>query len=178
VVACLLALACASGEVVTLPEIDTSGSPDGIVDLPDDVPEVFHRYFDRYTYFAAPNGRRIHFLAQDGWTRDQIQHGRNVLEHLLADFPGSAYGNDKSGIANAMADRKATMVFFNTEDDLDRAFREGLGGATDLSMQDLRANECPAVGDADYMGHVTGTPPTRRSGTWSMTTASSPCCRR
>jgi len=153
--ACLLALACAAGEVVTLPEIDTSGSPDGIVDLPEDVPEVFHQYFVKYTYFTAPNGKRIHFLAQDGWTVDQIQHGRNVLEHLLADFPGSAYGNDKSGIANAMADRKATMVFFNTEDDLDRAFREGLGRAVDLSMQDLRANESPAVGDADYMGHVT-----------------------
>ena len=152
---CLLLAACGSGEVVTLPDIDTSGSPDGIVDLPDEVPEVFHEHFVKYTYFPTPDGRRIHILASDGWTRDQIKHGRNVMEHLLADHPGSAYGDDKSGIASAMADRKATMVFFNTEEDLNEAMRSGLPGATDLSMQDLRANESPAPGDADYMAHVT-----------------------
>ena len=151
----LLAVSCAQPELVTLPEIDTSGSPDGIVDLPADVPEVFHEHFNRYAYVPTPDGRRIHFLASDGWTRDQIKHGLNVMEHLLADFPGSAYGDDKSGIASAMADRKATMVFFNTEEDLNAAMRSGLSRATDLSMQDLRANECPAPGDADYMAHVT-----------------------
>ena len=41
-VAVLLLASCAPRELVTLPEIDTSGSPDGIVDLPADVPEVFH----------------------------------------------------------------------------------------------------------------------------------------
>ncbi|MYF04219.1 MAG: hypothetical protein F4230_04295, partial [Holophagales bacterium] len=78
-----------------------------------------------------------------------------MMEHLLADHPGSVYGDDKSGIAAAMADRKATMVFFDTEPDMRQAMSEGLPEATDLSMQDLRANECPAPGDADYMGHVT-----------------------
>ena len=151
----LLAISCAPREVATLPDIDTSGSPDGIVDLPADVPEVFHKYFNRYAYVPTPDGRRIHFLVSSGWTRDQIKHGLNVMEHLLADFPGSEYGDDKSAIAHAMADRKATMVFFDTEPDLDRAMSEGLHRATDLSMQDLRANECPAPGDADYMAHVT-----------------------
>ncbi len=151
----LLAVSCAPRELVTLPDIDTSGSPDGIVDLPDDVPEVFHEHFNRYAYVPTPDGRRIHFLVSDIWTRDQIKHGLNVMEHLLTDFPGSEYGDDKSGIASAMADRKATMVFFNTEEELNEAMRSGLGWATDLSMQDLRANECPAPGDADYMGHVT-----------------------
>ena len=138
---CVLTAACGSTELVTLPDIDTSASPDGIVDLPDDVPEVFREHFVKYTYYPTPDGRRIHILASDGWTRDQIKHGRNVMEFLLTDFPGSVYGDDKSGIANAMADRKATMVFFNTEEDLNEAMRSGLPGATDLSMQDLRANE-------------------------------------
>ncbi len=151
----LLAVSCAPRELVTLPEIDTSVSPDGIVDLPADVPEVFHEHFNRYAYVPTPDGRRIHFLVSDVWTRDQIKHGLNVMEHLLADFPGSAYGDDKSAIASAMADRKATMVFFNTEEELNAAMRSGLARATDLSMQDLRANECPAPGDADYMAHVT-----------------------
>lgn len=146
---------CTVGDPVTLPNIDTSASASGVVALPDDVPQVFRDYFVKYTKFAAPNGKPIHILAQDGWTDDQIKHGRNVLQHLLTDFPGSRYGNDKSAIANAMADRKATMVFFNTEEDLNEAMRAGLADATDLSMQDLRANESPAVGDEDYMGHVT-----------------------
>ena len=146
---------CVQRNLATLPEIDTSASLDGIVVLPEEVPQVFREYFVKYTKYIAPNGKPIHILAQDGWTDDQIKHGRNVMEHLLTDFPGSPYGDDKSGIANAMADVKATMVFFNTEEDLDQAMRDGLGRATDLSMQDLRANESPAVGDADYMAHVT-----------------------
>ena len=153
--ACVFLNSCADRDPVTLPEIDTSASASGIVALPDDVPQVFRDYFVKYTKFIAPNGKPIHILAQDGWTDDQIKHGRNVLQHLLTDFPGSLYGHDKSPVANAMADRKATMVFFNTEEDLNDAMRAGLGQATDLSMQDLRANESPAVGDEDYMGHVT-----------------------
>ena len=153
--AVVLLNSCTDRAQVTLPEIDTSAAADGIVALPDDVPQVFRDYFVKYTKHIAPNGKPIHILAQDGWTDDQIKHGRNVMEHLLADFPGSAYGNDKSSIANAMSDRKATMVFFNTEEDLMQAMQAGLGRATDLSMQDLRANESPAVGDADYMAHVT-----------------------
>jgi len=147
---------CQKKEEVTLPDIDISASPNGIVPLPDDVPEVFKEHFVKYTKVVAPNGKPIHILAQDGWTDDQIKHGRDVLEHILADYPGSAYGNDKTAVANSMSDKKATMVFFNTEPELrDAIMRGGLAGATDLSMQDLRANESPAVGDEDYMGHIT-----------------------
>jgi hypothetical protein len=94
-------------------------------------------------------------LAQKAWTVDQIKKARNVLLFILTDFSGSEYGNDKSAIANAMADRKATMVLFNTEPDLREAMRGPLGKETDLGMQDLRANECPAEGDDDYMHHIT-----------------------
>lgn len=140
---------------VTLPEIDISSSPDGIVQLPDDVPGVFKKYFVKYTKVVAPNGKPIHILAQDAWTDDQIKHGRNVMQHILRSYPGSAYGDDKTAIANSLSDKKATMLFFNTQPDLRKAFEEGFGDATDLSIQDLRANECPAVGDEDYMNHVT-----------------------
>lgn len=142
-------------ERVTLPDIDISQSPNGIVSLPENVPQAIRDVFVKYTKIYAPNGKPIHILAQDAWTDDQIKKGRNVLEFILTDFPGSEYGNDKSAIANAMADRKATMVFFNTEPDMRKAFRGPLRGTTDLSMQDLRANECPAEGDDDYMNHVT-----------------------
>ena len=145
----------AQADRVTLPDIDISQSPNGIVILTENVPQVIRDVFVKYTKIYAPNGKPIHILAQDGWTDDQIKKGRNVLEFILTDFPGSEYGHDKSGIANAMADRKATMVFFNTEPDLRKAFQGPLRGATDLSMQDLRANENPAEGDDDYMNHIT-----------------------
>lgn len=142
-------------ELVTLPEIDISASPNGIVELPEDVPSVFRDVFTKYTKILAPNGKPIHMLAQAGWTDDQIKKARNVLQFILTDYPGSEYGSDKSMIANAMADRKATMVFFNTESDLHEAMRGPLRRGTDLSMQDLRGNENPAEGTEDYMNHIT-----------------------
>ena len=150
-------LACQKSdeELVTLPEIDISGSPNGIVGLPEDVPSVFRDVFTKYTKIIAPNGKPIHILAQAGWTDDQIKKGRNVLLFILTDYPGSEYGSDKSMIANAMSDRKATMVFFNTEPDLHEAMRGPLGRGTDLSIQDLRGNENPAEGSEDYMNHIT-----------------------
>ncbi len=142
-------------ELVTLPEIDISASLNGIVELPENVPSVFKDVFTKYTKVLAPNGKPIHMLAQAGWTDDQIKKARNVLQFILTDYPGSEYGSDKSIIANAMADRKATMVFFNTEPDLRKAMRGPLDRVTDLSMQDLRANENPAEGIEDYMNHIT-----------------------
>jgi hypothetical protein len=144
-----------SQEASTLLDIDITASPDGIVPLPEDVPLVFRNVFSKYTRIAAPNGKPIHMLAQAGWTNVQIKKARNVLQHILADFPGSAYGDDKSDVANAMSNRRATMVLFNTEEDLEAAMRGPLGDIIDLSMQDLRANECPAEGTEDYMNHIT-----------------------
>ena len=156
----LVLLACAvsgSGHAqdVTLPEIDISGSPDGVVPLPENTPSVFTDVFSKYTKLVAPNGKPIHLIAQAGWADDQVVKARNVLEFILTDYPGSKYGSSKAIVANAMADRKATMVLFNTPDDLQKAMRGGLGGATDLSMQDLRANENPWEGSDDYMNHIT-----------------------
>ena len=137
-----------------LSDISIAEFPEGIVPLPDNVPSAVRNLFDRYTRITAPNGKAIHMLAQAGWANDQILKARNVLEFLLTNYPGSAYGNDKTAVANTMADRNATMVLFNTPQELRAAFRTPLRDV-DLSMQDLRANECPAEGTEDYMNHVT-----------------------
>lgn len=142
-------------QVCTLPEIAISGTPGGIVDLPKTVPSVFTDVFARYTKVIAPNGKPIHILAQAGWTDDQIKKARNVLQFMLTDAPGTRYGNDKSAVANTMADRRASMVLFNTEPDKREAMRGPFGRQTDLSTQDLRADECPAEGTEDYMNQVT-----------------------
>ncbi len=138
----------------TLPAIDISGSPNGIVLLPEDVPQVFRDVFVRYTKVVAPSGKPIHILAQDGWSEARILKARNVLEHILTDVPGTRYGADKSIVANTMADNRATLTLFNTEPDMREAFRGGLR-RVDLGMQDLRANECPVEGHEDYMAHRT-----------------------
>ena len=138
----------------TLPEIDISGSPNGIVLLPETVPQVFRDVFVRYTKVVAPNGKPINILAQDGWSEARILKARNVLEHILTDVPGTLYGSDKSVVANTMADNRATLTLFNTEPDMREAFRGPLR-RVDLGMQDLRANECPVEGHPDYMAHRT-----------------------
>lgn len=144
-----------SAQKIALPEIDISESPNGIVAIPADAPAVFREVFAKYTKLIAPNGKPIHFLAQDGWSDARILKARNVMQHVLTDVPGSRYGADKSVVANAMADRKATMVLFNTEPELREAFANTDLRQADLSMQDLRANECPVEGHEDYMAHRT-----------------------
>jgi hypothetical protein len=138
-----------------LTAISLDSSPDGVVVLPKDTPPLLREIFLRYTRTYAPNGKPIHFLAQEKWTVDQIKKARNVLEHLLRDFPGSVYGSDKTAAANSMSDRNATMVLFDTPEELEAAFRNTDLRYVDLSMQDLRANENPAEGDDDYMNHIT-----------------------
>lgn len=137
-----------------LPFIDVSSAPDQIVALPAEVDAVIREVFVNYTKVVAPNGKPIHILAQDGWSRDRIVKARNVLEHILRDVPGSKYGSNKRLVANTMANERATLVLFNTEPDMRAALRGSLGDI-DLAMQDLRANEAPVEGSADYMGHAT-----------------------
>jgi len=149
---------CDSGhaQVVTLPDIDVSGSANGIVPLPENAPSVFTDVFSKYTKIVAPNGKPIHFLAQDAWSDDKILKARNIMEHLLTDYPGSIYGSNKAAVTNAMADRKATMTLYNTSADAQKA-REGPfgSGATDLFTQSLWENETTAEGTDDYMNHIT-----------------------
>ena len=154
-----------SGE--TLPDIDISGSPNGIVPLPESVPRVFRDVFVRYTKVVAPNGKPINILAQDGWSEARILKARNVLEHILNDVPGTLYGSDKSVVANTMADNRATLTLFNTEPDMREAFRGPLG-QVDLGMKATRTTWRTAR----------GTPPSKRCSTWCTTTASSRPCPR
>jgi hypothetical protein len=142
-------------DTITLPEIDISGSENGSVPLPKTVPSVFAEVFVKYTKIVAPNGKPIHLLAQADWTDDKLIKVRNILEHMLTDFPGSEYGSNKTKVANSMSDRKATMVLFNSS----QASREAMSGfrrgVTDLDMQSMWANEISAEGSDDYMNHIT-----------------------
>ena len=69
-----------------LPDIDISGSENGIVPLPDDVDEVF-KVFNRYTKVVAPNGKPIHIVIEEGYTNEQAVHSRRILEQHLTAVP-------------------------------------------------------------------------------------------
>jgi len=132
-----------------LPDIDISGSPNGIVPMPDNVDEAF-KVFDRYTKTIAPNGKPIHIVAQKGYTDKQVVYARKILENHLTNVPGSLYGSDKSAIANAMADNNAVLTLFHSTESMqtERArqfFRSG------VNAQDLRAYETIVEGTPEYM---------------------------
>ena len=132
-----------------LPDIDISGSENGIVPLPDDVDEVF-KVFDRYTKVVAPNGKPIHIVIEEGYTNEQAVHSRRVLAQHLVDVPGSRFGSDKSAIANAMADRNAVLALFYSTETMRSAgarpfFRSG------VHTQDLRGYETILEGTPEYM---------------------------
>ncbi len=132
--------------------IDVSGAPSGVVLLP--AIEALSDVFVHYSRVTTPSGRPIHILADAGWSKARIIKARKVLEHILRDAPGTYYGNDKSAVAESMADLRATLVLFETEEALERALSGPLG-RVDLAMQDLRANECPIEGSDDYLAHGT-----------------------
>ena len=132
-----------------LPDIDISGSENGIVPLPDDVDDVF-KVFDRYTKVVAPNGKPIHIVIEEGYTDEQAVHSRRVLAQHLTDLPGSRFGSDKSSIANAMADRNAVLALFYSTETMRSAaarpfFRSG------VHTQDLRGYETILEGTPEYM---------------------------
>jgi Tol biopolymer transport system component len=134
--------------------IDISGSENGIIKLPKEVPAIYHNIFDRYTKVNAPNGKPIHILIQDIWTDDQIVQARNVMEYILKDYQGSEYGTDKSIIANTMADNHATLILIENEESLMSEEIEKIFINAGLFMQDLRANEIPVIGSDEYMTHT------------------------
>ena len=142
-----------NAQSVTLPDIDISISPDGIVPLPENTPSMFTDVFVKYTKIIAPNGKPIHFLIQDAWSHDKILKVRNIMEYILTDYPGSRFGHKKAAVANAMADRKATMVLLNSSDEARNANFDR--NATDLALQGLWENETTAEGTEDYMNHIT-----------------------
>ncbi len=85
--------------------------------VPSSLGNSYTSNFDRYTKVTTPNGGSIHIVAQNNITNEQIVRCRNILNHYLTDYPGSVYGNDKSAIANKMAENNAILTLLNGQDD-------------------------------------------------------------
>lgn len=131
-----------------LPDINTSRSPNGIVAMPENVPDVF-KIFDRYTKVLAPNGKPIHIVIESGYTDRQAVYARKVLINHLTDVPGSKYGADKSPIANSIADRNGVLALFYSTETL--RMERARPFLRSVRTQDLREYETILEGTEGYM---------------------------
>ncbi len=138
-----------------LDNIDISQSRYGVVPLPESLGKTLNGLFSKYTKHIAPNGKPIHIFGQSGVSDLQVVRAREILKYHLTDAPGTQYGNDKTAIANRMADVRATLMYTDTEVK-SFAMRPILRDSK-LRLQDLYATESPVEGCYEYI-HNTGKP--------------------
>lgn len=136
-----------------LDAIDISQSTNGIVPLPASVGKTLTSIFVKYTKVTAPNGKPIHLMAQEGISDLQFIKAREVLIFHLTDVPGSRYGSDKSEIANQLANVRALMPCFDSEETASAA--HPVLQETELTINDvLFARECPIEGSQEYLNNT------------------------
>jgi hypothetical protein len=136
-----------------LDAIDISQSTDGIVPLPASVGTTLNSIFVKYTKVTAPNGKPIHLMAQDGISDLQFIKAREVLIFHLTNVPGSRYGSDKSAVANQLANVRALMPCFDSEETAGAA--RPMLQRTELTINDvLFARECPIEGSQEYLNNT------------------------
>ncbi len=103
-----------TGPSASLSSIDTSGGTDGIVALPMNVDARILAVFERYAELTAPNGRRVHFLAQTGVSDELIFRTRGIIRQHLFEVDGTTLGTDKSGVFNRMGLRGAVIAIISS----------------------------------------------------------------
>jgi len=130
----------------TTPTTNPVSNDLGISVVPDELKNTYSAAlnFDRYTKVDTPNGGAIHIIVQNEIMENQIVRARGILEHYLADFPGSKYGADKSAVANKMAENGAVLLLLNGVDD-------GTNAGAELDGQPLYYGEMQVEGHSWYI---------------------------
>ncbi len=123
---------------------DISVSPNGVIAMPSGLPSAYNS-FVKYTKIQAPNGKAIHFIAQNAITEAQIVRARNILQFYLTNIPGSQYGADKSAITNQIADNDAILMLLNGSD--------GDTNPPNVNGQPLYQNEIAVEGHTWYINN-------------------------
>ena len=118
--------------------------------IPSNLGKEYSANFNRYTKVVTPNGGKIHIVAQSNLSDEQIVRARSTLEHFLKNYPGSKYGNNKSELANKMAENGAILTLLNGQDDGNNPI--------EVSGQALFENEIQVEGhpwyiNQDYNNH-------------------------
>ncbi|WP_042144521.1 MULTISPECIES: hypothetical protein [unclassified Pseudoalteromonas] len=118
----------------------------GISDIPVELKKTYTTAlkFNRYTKVETPNGNAIHIIAQTDIMDNQIIRSRGILEHYLKNLPDSIYGEDKSEVANKMAENGAILLLLNGVDD-------GSNAGAELDGQPLYYGEMQVEGHSWYI---------------------------
>jgi Ca2+-binding RTX toxin-like protein len=133
----------ADASVASLQSINTSSGELGVVELPSTVDAKIRATFKWYTQVTAPNGRRIHMLAQSNWSVEKVAYTRTVLEHYLANNNSIIYGN-KDEVANSVANQNGAMTMFNDANSVSN-------NSSGVTGQDLQADETVVIGSSEYL---------------------------
>lgn len=113
--------------------------------IPSNLGNIYTNNFNRYTSVITPNGGNIHIVAQSNLTEEQIVRCRSILGHYLKNYPGSQFGEDKSGVANKMAENNAILCLLNGQDDGNNPVGDQVTG------QPLYQNEIQVEGHSWYI---------------------------
>jgi len=136
--------------LIKIPDYSTSGNPTGIVRLPVDTDLRILQVFQSGTIVRAPSGRPMHMLIQRGVGPLEVIQARCALEEVLAPVPGSAQGEDKGDIAEAIADAGAVFMLFRDERSIPN-WRPGSLAGTKLGGMALLANQIVPAGGRRYV---------------------------
>ena len=114
----------------------------GIKALPED--SKFRKDdFTKYAEVIVPNGKAILIIAQEGVKDIAVARAKNLLNFFLANVSGTKYGNDKTAVANSMANNGAMLMM------PEGAHREGR--EPDIEAQPLYEFETPIDGSQWYL---------------------------
>ncbi|MCP4606842.1 MAG: hypothetical protein GY847_41100 [Proteobacteria bacterium] len=118
--------------------------------VPDSFENPLKNNFDKYVYVDTPNGKRIDIFGQNKVSTAQLRRACTITLWYLTDVPAAEFGADKSSVANAMGNVRATLIYTNTE-----SAAQGLYGKLEgiAEFQDLYATESPVEGSAGYLNH-------------------------
>ena len=101
--------------------------------------------FLKYIYVTAPNGKRIEIFGTAKVTDKQMVYARDILNQYLT-ISGKVYGSKKY-VANSMANKKAALVFWDSEEQYeDNMIKLAFTG---YNLQDLYATESIDSGNRD-----------------------------
>ena len=147
----LFELSCSKEDIILkLNDVDISKSENGIVSIPKGLHSDLEDVFSKYTKIVAKNGRSIHIFAQGRVSDAKLVRARQIMQMYLTPVLGSKYGAHKFFVANSMADRNATLFFFDTEQEYNRV-RESYSFDEIFNWQDLYATESFVEGSGEYI---------------------------
>jgi len=125
----------------TIPFINTSSSPNGIVALPLDLHPAYSSVFEKYTKLNSPNGKAVHMLIQENVDEAEVVYTRDVLSKMLENEQGSLYGSNKTDVFNGMSGKSLIIGIFDNEDEETSDDAQFLTGDFNINIKTINQDD-------------------------------------